>query len=84
MENIEEYEKDYVTIELEDGSEYKCEILGVFNCLNREYIALFKKDTENTIIYRYIEDDTEEAILDLIENEDEFNAVKEEFYKHYE
>ncbi len=79
MEKEEENE-EYVTITLEDETEMQCEVVGVFNALEREYIALLPKDKKDTIIYRYSENEDGESILDVINGDEEFNAVVKEFY----
>ena len=40
----EEEEADYITLQFEDSEDVECEILGVFDCEGKEYIALLPDD----------------------------------------
>lgn len=75
-------ELDTVVLTLEDNSEIECGILGVFEVDGRDgsYIALV--DDENEIIlYRYEELGEEEADLQVIEDDQEYEEVKDTFEK---
>ena len=37
-------EADFITLEFDDGVEIECEIMGVFDCGGKEYIALIPND----------------------------------------
>ncbi len=80
----EELEMEKITITLHDNTEMECHVIGVFDALEREYIALLPVGEEEALIYRYTEDEEGEAILDIIEDDDEFNAVADEFYGYFE
>ncbi len=82
--NNEEQDIETITITLHDNSEMECHIIGIFDALEREYIALLPVGEEEALIYRYTEDEDGEVILDIIEEDEEFNAVADEFYGHFE
>ena len=67
-----------ITLDYEDGSSVECEIVGVFEVEGKEYIALFDEESEDIILYRYIEVDGENFELEDIP-EEEFDAVSEVF-----
>ncbi len=82
--NNEELDMETITITLHDDSEMECHIIGIFDALDREYIALLPVGEEEALIYRYTEDEEGEVILDIIEEDEEFDAVSEEFYGYFE
>lgn len=72
--------KDIMYITLDDGSKLKCEVLGILDVEEKEYIALLPEGKEEVYIYRYKE--TEEGPkLSMIEGNDEFNKVEEVYDK---
>ena len=73
---------DYITLEFDDGAEVECEILGVFECDGKEYIALIPDDgTDDAYIYGYQEVGDDEFELIDIEDDSEFEKVVAEFDK---
>ncbi len=73
-----------ITLELEDDTVLECAVLARFPLNNRQYIALQpmtdNHDEEGIIyLYRFSEDADGEPILDMIESEEEFEAVEERF-----
>ena len=48
-------EDDILTLEFDDGEEEECGILGVFDALGKEYIALNPLGTEDVYLYGYKE-----------------------------
>ena len=75
-------EPEHLTLEFDDGAEVECEIMGVFECDGKEYIALLPEDgTDDVYIYEYIEIDDEEFDLADIEDEEVFERVVAEFDK---
>ena len=73
-------EADVITLEFEDGVEVECEIMGVFDCNGKEYIALIPDDgTDDVYIYGYKEVGEDEFELIDIEDDAEFEAVVAEF-----
>ena len=73
-------EEDIFTLEYDDGVEEECGILGVFDALGKEYIALNPLGTEDVYIYGYKEYEEDYELTD-IESEEEFNKVVAEFEK---
>lgn len=71
---------DIMTLEFDDSIEEECGILGVFDALGKEYIALNPLGTEDVYIYGYKEFDDEYELID-IEDEEEFKKVIAEFEK---
>ena len=75
-------DNDILTLEFEDGEEIECEIMGVFECGGKEYIALVPEDgTDDVYIYGYAEVGEEEFDLIDIEDDAEFQRVVAEFDK---
>ena len=73
-------EEDIITLEYDDGVEEECGILGVFDALGKEYLALNPLGTEDVYIYGYKEYEEDYELTD-IESEEEFNKVVAEFEK---
>ena len=73
-------EEDIITLEYDDGVEEECGILGVFDALGKEYIALNPLGTEDVYIYGYKEYEEDYELTDM-ESEEEFNKVVAEFEK---
>ena len=75
-------DSDFITLEFDDGVEVECEIMGVFDCDGKEYIALLPEDgTDDVYIYGYDEIDDEEFDLIDIDDDEEFSRVVAEFDK---
>ena len=74
-----EQEKDFITLEFDDGIEVECEILGTYEVGDKEYIALAKEDSEEVFIYRYVDLENDEFEMEEIEDEEEFEKAAEEF-----
>ena len=82
MAKAERDDSDFLTLEFDDGAEIECEIMGVFECDGKEYIALLPEDgTDDVYIYGYNEIDDEEFDLIDIEDDEEFERVVAEFDK---
>lgn len=81
----EHEEMKTITLTLEDNSELKCGVLGIFEVESegKEYIALVEFDNEQVLLYRYFEnkDNNEEFELESIESDEEFNNVSEVFHE---
>ena len=73
-------EEDIVTREFDDGVEEECGIVGVFDALGKEYIALNPLGTEDVFIYGYKEYEEDYELIDIVDD-DEFNKVVAEFEK---
>jgi len=72
-------EEDILTLEFDDKDE-ECGILGVFDALGKEYIALNPLGTEDVYIYGYKEDGEDFELIDITDDE-EFEKVVAEFEK---
>lgn len=67
----------YVTFEDEDR-EVACDVLGIFEVDDIEYIALAPQDEDDVLIYRYAENG-EDIQLNEIESDEEYEKVAAEF-----
>ncbi len=75
-------ELQIIELEMEDGREFSCIVLGVFDYEGEEYIALLPEDEEigeDVLIYGFNEVGEDEIELVFIEDEDKFYKVAEEF-----
>ena len=71
---------DFITLEFEDGKAVECEIMGIFDANDKEYIALLPDDgTDDVYIYGYKEISAEEFELVDIIDDAEFEKVSAEF-----
>ena len=71
---------EYITLQFDDNDDIECEILGIFDFEEKEYIALLPQDgSDDVYIYEYKEINDEE--FDLIDIEDDalFEKVAAEF-----
>ena len=73
-------DEDILTLEFDDGTEEECGILGVFDALEKEYIALNPLGTEDVYIYGYKEYEEDYELIDITD-EAEFEKVVAEFEK---
>lgn len=71
---------DIIYLTLDDDSELECEVLGIFEVEDKEYIALLPVGEEEVLLYGYKELEEEEFDLVSIEEEEEFELVSEAFY----
>ena len=65
---------------LDDGKEMKCEVIGIFDVEDKEYIALLPLDDDKVLLYSY-EEEGDELNLDNIEDDEEFKKVSETFWE---
>ena len=84
MENMEEFEEDTVTLELDDGTSLECAVLTIFPVGENDYIALLPLEGEaaedgEVYLYKYFESPEGEPSLDNITDEDEYEAVADAF-----
>ena len=71
---------EFITLEFDDGKEIEAEIMGIFECDGKEYIALIPDDdTDDVYLYGYKEVSDEEFELIDIEDDAEFEKVAAEF-----
>lgn len=68
-----------ITLEFDDGAEVECEIMGVFDCEGKEYIALIPNDgSDDVFIYGYQEvGDDEFELVDILDDAEFEKAVAE-------
>ena len=79
-EEILDDDADFITLEFENGEEIECEIMGIFDVEDKEYIALLPDDgTDDVYLYGYKEISDEEFELVDIEDDDEFEKVSAVF-----
>ncbi len=73
-------EYDQIILTLEDDSELVCDVLEIFDCDDRSYVALLPQDDPDgdVLLYRY-EEDGDDVNLTDIESDDEFDRVAEAF-----
>ena len=75
-----EEENEIITLEFDDDQEIECEIMGVFDCDGKEYIALIPHDdSDDVYLYGYKEAGDDEFELIDIEDDAEFEKVVKEF-----
>ena len=82
MSNELNMEVEILTLTLDDDTTVECEVIGIFEAMDREYIALVPMDDEeesDLYIYRYSEDEEGNPVLDNIETDEEFEAAGEAF-----
>jgi uncharacterized protein YrzB (UPF0473 family) len=72
-------ELDVITLYDEKGDETEFEVLGVVSVEESDYAILHPLDEEgeNAYIFRIDEDDNGEEVLTEVENDEEFELVKE-------
>ncbi len=79
---IDEFDDDdlKMILELDDGTELTCDIIGIFEVKSREYIALLPDgEDDDVLLYRYDEDDDGNPVIDNIDDDAEFEAASEKF-----
>ncbi len=83
-----EHDVQYMTLQTEDGQELKCAVIGIFDVEEiegKEYIALVPDDSDEALIYEYIEaEDGEGFELANIESDEEFETVENAFMEMIE
>ena len=80
-----DHDDQMMTLVLEDDSELHCHVIGIFDALDRQYIALLPEGDEEALIYRYAEVDNEEGFeLSNIDSDEEFEEDEEEYEEEYE
>lgn len=79
--NEEEFEEEFdqVTLTLEDGSEMTCDVIAIFPCGERDYIALLPENDPDGdfLLYRFIDNGDGNYDLDDIGDDEEFEAASE-------
>ena len=81
-------EDTMVHLVLEDDTEMECEVLGIFEVEDSEYIALLPTDEDKAeggvLIYKYVELNEEEFDLVSIDDDEEFEKVADVFYEIFQ
>lgn len=77
---------DQVTLTLEDNSELLCDILAIYPCDGKDYIALIPADGDDDsdiFLYRFEGNGGNEEDMKLIdiESDEEFEAASDAFYE---
>lgn len=74
-------ENDTVTLTLDDDTEIVCDVITVFPCGDKKYIALLPQDSdEEGEVYLYeFQENGDEPNLINIESDEEFEAVSDAF-----
>ncbi len=83
-EEMNHQHHDTITITLEDDTVMECRVLTVFECNNKEYLALVPKQPEtegDVFLYGFIEHNENEIELINIEDRKELNDVINAFEK---
>lgn len=78
----EDEEHDQITLTLDDGTSMLCDILAIFPCNDKEYIALFPADGDDDsdiFLYQFVAKSDDDIDLINIESDEEFEAVSEAF-----
>ena len=73
-----------VTLTLDDDSELECQVVTVVTANDKDYIALLplsgdEAETGNVFLYRYIETEGGEPVLENIVDDDEYEAASDAF-----
>lgn len=78
----EELDHDTVTLTLEDDTEIVCDVICVFPCQDKDYIALLPQDAGEdgeVFLYQFTQSGDDEFELINIEDDEEFEAVSDAF-----
>lgn len=72
-------EKQFIPLQLEDGSTLECEVVGVFPLGKKQYIALIPPDRDGAVeIFHYAESG-ESYRIDSIETDAEYDRAAAEY-----
>lgn len=76
------YDEEPITLDLvlDDGEEVQCEVVGIFEVEDKEYIALLPQNDDRVLLYVYDEQE-DDLVLENIEDEEEFKKVSETFWE---
>lgn len=75
-----EVDENTITLVFDDGIEEECEIMGVFELEDKEYVAVAPDNgTDDVYIYRYKEVDEDSFEIVDIEDDAEFEKAVAEF-----
>lgn len=79
--DFEDEEPVILNIVLEDGEELPCEVIGIFEVDDKEYIALLPEDDDRVLLYIYSELGDDDVDLQNIDDDQEFEKVTEAFWE---
>ncbi len=71
-------ENQTIDLVLDDGTSMTCDVIGLFEVDDVEYIALAEPESDNILIYIY-EEIGDEVSLKNIEDEEEYQSIADEF-----
>lgn len=74
-------ENDTVTLTLDDDTEIVCDVITIFPCGDKKYIALLPQDAGEegeVYLYEFVENGEEPSLVN-IESDEEFEAVSDAF-----
>lgn len=76
------FDEEPITLDLvlDDGEEVQCEVVGIFEVEEKEYIALLPQNDDRVLLYVY-EEKEDDLLLENIEDEEEFKKVSETFWE---
>ena len=83
----EEYGNDFVTMVVENGEEFVLEVLDTIDYNGRTYTAFLPADMDENdpdygmVLLQNVIDENGEEVFDTIDDEDELNAVYEQFMR---
>ena len=83
----EEYGNDFVTMVDENGEEFVLEVLDTIDYNGRTYTAFLPADMDQNdpdygmVLLQNVIDENGEEVFDTIDDEDELNAVYEQFMR---
>jgi uncharacterized protein YrzB (UPF0473 family) len=83
----EEYGNDFVTMVDENGEEFVLEVLDTIDYNGRTYTAFLPADMDENdpdygmVLLQNVIDENGEEVFDTIDDEDELNAVYEQFMR---
>ena len=76
------HDENVLYLTLDDDTELKCHVVGLFDVEGKDYIALLTEGEDEVLIYNYIEDEEGIEILN-IDDDEEFDKVSEAFLNEF-
>lgn len=85
---LDDYEPDILTLQDEEGKEYKFEVIDAADCDDEHYLAVVPyaenaedivEENAELILFRVAEDENGEEYLDVVEDEEELVRVSKVF-----
>ena len=83
----EDFGRDFITIEDEDGQEFELEVLDSMDYKNETYMAFLPADMDENdpdygiIILRSVFDENGDEVFDTIDDDDRLQEIYENFMK---